>query len=467
MPTDSKSAQAREDVKEWLLHSQKVHFAIVIACVGLIVAANLGRRNDAAVALEDLKQIMDAVSRWDPGWLEEAVSSQAVDEKLELVNRADDQAALITHIRLCYQTWEPRRQAIRLYRWWTLLPLPVEFQKAWPDSTLSLVDNHAATTTVLPTPRTIREFEAMWDGLGDLRFTWITHIQLRAAVSDFVAGHDTVYFYHLEQCDLSSDTVSVSNADIVVLPENDYRADAEVIALLDSVSSEEEGWLELASADANAGEGYYVRTSEWYIGRDTLGWSHNVFLACQTASQTINGRFAFNEKFGTRFHTLPFSGGFSDLYNISKNYLDFEFDEARRVLESEKERTPAKFVFFGTEIPSDKLAIFGIPILLLMQLYLLAHLRNIPQIAAPETVRVPWIGIYNDPLGRALQWSSTSLLPAVTAGVLAWHGSTSLGEWVRYGLVVLCGIAALGLGLYSAKYLGQSKNVKSKSSTLR
>jgi hypothetical protein len=265
------------------------------------------------------------------------------------------------------------------------------------------------------------------------------------------------------------DSAFVVKAGIVTSTKNERNSYSDAFRILDSLHADPR-WLKFASVPQIPGDEHVVVAQYSRVTNtiDKTIWITELFLPCQTAGLTIDGRVAFNEILGTRFHTQAFADGFSDLYNITRNYLDFEFDKVRRVLESEKRRSPAKFQFFGTEVPSDRLAVFGIPIVLLMQLYLFVHLKNVPSMpGSGKAAMVPWIGLYGDVLGRLLMLGSTVLLEPVAVGVLAWVGTGSSVQVIRLLSAAGAASLALALGMLTVRTLSRIRLVPTASSPLK
>ncbi|MDI3461839.1 MAG: hypothetical protein OJF50_000660 [Nitrospira sp.] len=110
-----------------------------------------------------------------------------------------------------------------------------------------------------------------------------------------------------------------------------------------------------------------------------------------------------------------FEETFPDLYAFTKNNMNMQFGDVERLLQSEmqRERFTEKVDVFGFKFRERDLASWGALFIVIVQIYLVAHLRelNARQPAAEEWAKAAWIGLYNDFLARFVSLLTASALP--------------------------------------------------------
>ena len=100
------------------------------------------------------------------------------------------------------------------------------------------------------------------------------------------------------------------------------------------------------------------------------------------------------------------------------NYLDYQ----RRV-------SGENIELFGAKIPAEVVALWGLPLIIIVQLYFLIYLRQLRSIDvhALRSAHAPWMGFFSDPFAQVLFFSSISVLPAFTAGYLYYNEVANAG----------------------------------------
>jgi chromate transport protein ChrA len=75
---------------------------------------------------------------------------------------------------------------------------------------------------------------------------------------------------------------------------------------------------------------------------------------------------------------------------------------------------------------------WGIPIVLVAQIYFLLHLRSLRQCLGIDvrTKLAPWIGVYDDHFARAIAVASAFVLPPATVAVVIAPEVTTTPMWV-------------------------------------
>jgi hypothetical protein len=137
-----------------------------------------------------------------------------------------------------------------------------------------------------------------------------------------------------------------------------------------------------------------------------------------------------------------FADSFPELRDaaLGRETSDFEF--LRRSLKVEAERSEESFEAFGLKMPTPTTAAWGVLVLIGVQLYFLAHFKELSRRLHPddEGWRVAWIGIYSGAFSRSLFAISALALPSVSAIVIV---SISFARFAESGMRFLLVIFAI------------------------
>lgn len=172
------------------------------------------------------------------------------------------------------------------------------------------------------------------------------------------------------------------------------------------------------------------------------------------ASQPFSGQAEFLVAHGLTWNTGPFQFVFPSLYNLPREYKTMDFGTLGNILSRESSAPDATFELFGTKVPERYLLAWGMPILALVQLYLLLHLRAAEGLGLfqMDVRALPWIALYHDGLSRFVTLASLGILPVSVAFLLLQRHVNSVGWGTPLGLAsVACATIVAGLGAISAR----------------
>lgn len=147
--------------------------------------------------------------------------------------------------------------------------------------------------------------------------------------------------------------------------------------------------------------------------------------------------FNFSSKGGSFEETFP------DLYDFIKKNPQMQFNDIERLLQSDlqREKSSEKVEFLGLKFREGDLASRGTLIIVIIQIYLLLHLRELSTRLKDEdhSFKAAWIGIYPDLVARTVSLLTTSFLPiaVLVYGIVrlgfSWLVFTTLGLWTGVG----------------------------------
>jgi len=150
------------------------------------------------------------------------------------------------------------------------------------------------------------------------------------------------------------------------------------------------------------------------------------------------------------WHHGSFSQVFGQLNEITKYYETLPPQTIDDILASEEKRYGESFEALGIKFPAENTTLWGILVILTIQVYLWIQLREFDlrsQGALAES-DVAWIGLYQSARARLLVFVSACLLPPVAAaflGVRALHLFNQ--KWPYWALLVVSVFMTLCLGL--------------------
>lgn len=144
-----------------------------------------------------------------------------------------------------------------------------------------------------------------------------------------------------------------------------------------------------------------------------------------------------------------FEETFPDLYNFTKTNMNMQFNDVQRLLQSEmqRERFTEKVDVFGFKFRERDLASWGALFIVIVQIYLVLHLRefNERQPAAEHWVKTAWIGLYNDYLARVVSLLTASVFPIALQvyGTVLFGFSWPVCSLLAIGAILSCWTAWL------------------------
>lgn len=411
------------DVEEQMTHVRTVHFGLLALCFLLIATALLSRENEVARALAQLSGLNNVLRKWDERWLAQYAHQEVLSGRLAN-SVALPQAWTLSQTRVTGPIVLKRPDVD-----YTLWPLPAELG--------TLVRNpgghvERSNPPQFPRPQTLAQFKRLWNALD-------TTLTLRR----FRRLADSAYLYSDQ--DASTVIHEIGYFRVPVTP-GEVRSPA--------CEMPSRPHFDPDASRTPFGDYPYLVVGFCYIessGYSWYAWSPVVALD----STVFNGLEAFSKQheISKQYKIAPalghFERSFPELSKVTADYDDLTFDRLFDVLSAEVARSGERVELFGTKLPGGYIAVWGLPVLCMMQLYMVLHLQ-----ALRVSVRrrsnsnfIAWIGIYPSITAQVTMAVSLFLLPVLTAGVLR-H---SQGGWFSPAPEMIFSdalvIASIGLSL--------------------
>ena len=154
----------------------------------------------------------------------------------------------------------------------------------------------------------------------------------------------------------------------------------------------------------------------------------------------------------------PFASVFRNADFYAKGLESLTIEEFRDYLERLRQERGEEVELYGAKIPQRGLSIWGVVVLVILQLYFLSHLLQL----GPATSHVisaaggyPWIGVYPDRLSRAITAISLLLVPVTAVFLLirGWDSLETLLVKLFLSAAVLVSVVVGSLGWYRVSQL--------------
>jgi hypothetical protein len=422
---EDNSSKALESFAE---HLRTIHITLILICFGLITTITLSRKPEADKAFQQLEAISTAASVWklQSQWPDEYASKLVKDSELK---PSDEVSALLDSIQI-FHPWEAPEAGISSHRHmigprrWTLRDARTSEFEAEPVKSSSGELLTPADALHLRTPTNLTQFFRYWLFLSE-------PLSIYMPVEKPTQQIDFNKLLPLE--DLPDKAKSTEIARDMVLSPYDYNK------LEENNSSAQSSVKELTHA--------FVEPSQ-----PTFEGVGGATVPVKVAPiKQFHAQKAFNETFETSFEFGKPAETFTELDELTKHYQDLPFEKALAILRAEKSRTSDKVELMGAKIPVNELAKWGIPVLLLVQLYLALSLSEFSQRVLNKDMvpDVPWIALYVQKGADLVTWL-TVLLPVVTVCLLSWWALHSFVVTAKWHWIV-AGALSLTSALVSIK----------------
>lgn len=157
-----------------------------------------------------------------------------------------------------------------------------------------------------------------------------------------------------------------------------------------------------------------------------------------------------------------FDTSFPDLAQAAHDLATLELDDIEKFIAGEAAKGTEVFEAFGMKFPAGQITLWGIIVLLGVQLYFFVYLKQLSGKLGPTDAGwdVPWIGMTTAPLAQVIYFITVLFLPLMATVLLGRHTISHFGKpiipngWVIAEVLGLIGalISTLILGGLSWKY---------------
>lgn len=406
--------------KELVEHIRTIHFFLIILCFGLISASFLSREGEVTRSLRQLREINNLVDNWNDEWLQQYA---------QVIN--DNSSPVLSNREwwIPAETKRPLIKATLNSPPWTLNPAPSEL-----DEFLDKVEgSRLRRTIVIKKPESLTEFEKLWDALrAKLPIHRVTKVIPKAEV-DYVGFRSSSDDITQAITDITTANIGTApcNASLFVMANNQFDHLARVNQKLNENYAHGLSGVCKVTSDGEDWENYW-----------------NVDMPVVTdIPKEFGGQVSLIQTYRLSWDSGPFSRTFPELNKVTTNLRDLPFERLFTILGAEEQRSSEQRVeIFGTKFPTGEIIRWGIPVVLLIQLYLLMHLKVLSATIGPEELEsiIPWTGIYTSKLARLGTAITAFLLPSAVLMLLVyWQRSFVVSKSALLLIIVAIVLSAL------------------------
>jgi hypothetical protein len=405
----------RQWSKDFVEHLRTVHFSLAVLSLGLAIVAFTQRATTTGRALMELETIISLSQQLNAGWIESRCKISHDLWRAQIIDTdtgEDASGALHDHVIAvggASYFYAPRKECTFV----TSLPSSSERRD------VSGVGVEGRTFRgVIPThsfvdrPTNLAQFVALWDLLKDNPQIIVpTELDRRWISAEPSVSPQPYEIKSLDRDTLASEPLVLDMAVVAGIPSFVYRSRL---------------------------NGGYVAV-EAFKHKDFIGMDQVWALLSQLDKVSLwHGSFAES---------------FPELLDAAQGRETSDFEFLRRSLKVEAERTEESFEAFGLKMPTPTTAAWGVLVLIGVQLYFLAHFKELSRRLHPEDEgwQVAWIGIYSGVFSRSLFVISALVLPSASAIVIVSISFARFAESSMRFLLVIFAIVSSVLAVVTGR----------------
>ncbi len=444
---------------DYVEHLRTVHFSLVVLCVALIVLSLSRRPNEIQLAHAQIVQVQELVNGshrdwdWNWDWLETQLKDQTAELERHFGHPPDFEYDTVTF----ESRGIIRRVPLSILRGDYIVRNPEKSPKGliFLSSAIPFSDEQ------LKKPKTLREFRELWEGLSSENLFMILPEKISR----------TAFLIHPR--------------------EFGGKAYSRVIVSFSKTGRS----MGKSSGPCQDGPdphrfflGEYSQHAMEDIKKDNPQFEYRYYYGCTLSTEGSGTEEMPSEALTLpieSFSKVPFDGqtaliahsrsewawhhgsfdySFPQLSAATKEYEDLDITKIEQVLAEEDKRTGDSFEAIGVKFPADSVHLWGILIIVGIQLYFWIHLRErSSKLSEGDTGwDVAWIGVYPSKVARVAMFSSTLVLPVLAALSLGIRGShTAFFErfhspWTYWSLFTLSILFVCALGILACVCLPQN-----------
>lgn len=400
--------------KELVEHIRTVHFSLIILCFGLISASFLSREGEVTRSLRQLREINNVIDNWNDEWL------QLYGQNL----MGDGNSPTTLPNREWWIPSEGKRPLIKATLDsppWTFNPPPSEL-----DDFLDKVEGtRLRRTLVIQKPDNLTVFEKLWDAL-QLKIPIYRVTSVFPKATGYYSAHsgesvaETMFLTDVTASRMENAPCNVS---LMVIANNKPTIDYLQAKLQQDFTHSLSGECKITAEGA-----------EW-----ENEWNVEIPVTTEITKE-FGGQISLIQTYKLNWDSGPFARTFPELNKVTANIKDLPFERLFTILEAEEKRSSEERVeIFGTKFPTGEIIRWGIPVVLLLQLYLLMHLKVLSTEISLDDMEsvIPWTGIYMSKLSRSGTVITAFLLPSSVIILLVYWQLRFVGSKTALLLVTL------------------------------
>jgi hypothetical protein len=378
--------------KDFVEHLRTVHFTLIAIAVGLSVLVLSSKQYNAVNALVQIEEILDLKRQWSPAWMAQFGDTEKQSAQLkDIGNFLDEQTGVSWSDPGCEgviygKGKHPYSQ--------NNIAVKCKFPKEnWY--------HYGFDWSPTKFPETLTDFKAWWGSLGQSYVIFLPN-----SISDSGIVED------LGESSKSDTEVSVADFRSTIegkTPQLELQLSLDPKELSDT--TDEDGKQQSFSYIAQVGDDRGLM----------LEIPIQALKRYEVTRDTISHHFH-------NLHTGEFQDTFADLASASDAMSDLPLQDIKEFVHDEAAKGPEIFEVFGMKFPAGQVTLWGIILLLSIELYFFTYLRQLAGKLSPDDPGwdVPWIGMDGSTLGQTILFVTLVPLPIAALTLLAVRRATSL-----------------------------------------
>jgi hypothetical protein len=415
--------------KDFVEHLRTVHFALVLVAAVLIVTGTNTESSRLSVALTQIQQIAKLERQWSsvpPRLYEQAM----LDAKLPLAWDFE----VSTRVPADFEKYEFDT------RFWSV-----------PAKVISQAEPWKFQGTRMPAElESLSDFRDFWNTLnGGIKLRLMKPPTEKSTCKQSVELHwpeFTQVIIHRSEAGARSAPWCAVNDDAPDGPKLNVEYEFEEGPLIDGVSEvimtgSSNLRLQQTSSYYKQGAKEPISVTEIHLDSEFV-----------RIDESYLKKILFND-----WRSGNFDVAFPELSSVSTGISTLEISDAVRRLESEAAAAEKSISVLGFTVPVPQLSLWGVLILLSLQLYLWLHLHELTTRIEPDAEgwNVAWVGVYRTKAALAVAVVSCLILPAVASTTLAYRLSSTTLHYRRTLLTMSWTAVLLSclIGLFTVRRL--------------
>jgi hypothetical protein len=372
--------------KDYVEHLRTIHFALIAVSIGLIVVLISSTSYSPSIARREIYEILELKQLWSPNWIEangrttgrslsepKKEGDEPVDEFYrKLFERNAELDFSLKNKKLFARQYKRKKSgALERNNITVMLLLP---ENDWQ---VVNTKNLGVTPTVFCA--TLSDFRLWWNSLGT---PYAVNFPSRIGEFGF-RGTVSGIFTLVNLSDRYSEN---------------FEAEAkETIHLF---------------LNANVPEGFF--------SFDSIATGLNsVTIPILKLNYSETDRSTLNKTFQS-WGSGEFENSFYNLDQATRDNKTLTLEDIAKIVSEDAAKGPEVFEVFGLKFPQKHITIWGIVILLGVQLYLFVYLRQLTGHMGADDPGwdVPWIALDQSALGRSLLFLTVTVLPCIASALI-------------------------------------------------
>lgn len=388
--------------KDFVEHLRTVHFALIAISAGLALLLLSSHDYNAVSALVQIEEVIGLKNQWSLRW----IRSHTLKKVLHSTPFRNSLIIDVPVDPLDQSTWYMGLADVQNKKHATLA---CHFPRVnwWPKPSTGCTNRSAdecrASWSVDSFPPTLNEFRTWWN---ELRNSYVVLAPSNVGHLGFSNTNGTLF--------VRPDPIDID----IVRP---------------GIEVDLEAFPNLATG-YDGGRSYFNKEIDIaYVGRFDWNRQHMFIVVPITEIQEDSVNQESVRAVFPSLRTGIFERSFPDLSVAALDKMDLRLEDARDFIHDEASKGSEVFEAFGMKFPAGQITLWGMILLLSVQLYFFVYLRQLSgKLKADDPGwDTPWIGMDSSHVSKAILYASFVLLPCVTSIALGCQAARRLssGYW--------------------------------------